>query len=85
MTEIPEGRCVVCRQAWEPCRRCRGQAIARKAEATLAANGRTRSVPKPRAEQRVNLQRDPREFPHRMAVRQEVQREHDGEQEGGRG
>jgi hypothetical protein len=42
MPEVPEGRCMVCRAAWEPCRRCAGQARARKAEATMARNGTSR-------------------------------------------
>jgi hypothetical protein len=33
---------MVCRAAWEPCRACKGQARARKAEATMLANGTSR-------------------------------------------
>ena len=33
---------MVCRAAWEPCRRCKGQARARKAEETMSRNGTTR-------------------------------------------
>ena len=39
MPEVPEGRCMVCRAAWEPCRHCKGQARQRKAEATMERNG----------------------------------------------
>lgn len=39
MSDVPEGRCMVCRCAWEPCRRCKGQARQRKAEATMQKNG----------------------------------------------
>jgi hypothetical protein len=42
MSDVPEGRCMVCRAAWEPCRACKGQARARKAEATMLANGTSR-------------------------------------------
>jgi hypothetical protein len=33
---------MVCRAASEPCRRCKGQAMRAKAEATMAANGTRR-------------------------------------------
>lgn len=32
-------RCAVCREAWGPCRKCKGKAIRAKQEATMAANG----------------------------------------------
>lgn len=35
-------RCAVCRQAWGPCRACKGRAIKVKQEATMAANGTER-------------------------------------------
>lgn len=56
-SEIPEGRCVVCRQAWEPCRRCKGQAMRKKADATYAAKGKARDTPRPR------------DYPHKMETR----------------
>ena len=40
--EVPEGRCMVCRVAWEPCRRCRGQVKRAKAEETMRRNGTQR-------------------------------------------
>lgn len=70
MSEIPEGRCVVCRQAWEPCRRCTGLARARKADATMAAQGKTRNIPKPRPENRFSLTKDPDRFPHLIEVKE---------------
>ena len=42
--EVPEGRCMVCRAAWEPCRRCKGQELKRKCEETMARNGTRRST-----------------------------------------
>lgn len=39
MTEVPEGRCMVCRQAWEPCRKCKGKALSAKQQATMKRNG----------------------------------------------
>jgi hypothetical protein len=42
MSDVPEGRCMVCRAAWEPCRACKGKVRARKAEATMLANGTAR-------------------------------------------
>ena len=69
--EIPEGRCVVCRQAWEPCRRCKGQAMLRKADATLAAKGKKRKIPRPTEAQRraFSLWNDPAEYRHKMETR----------------
>jgi len=37
--EVPEGRCMVCRAAWEPCRSCRGKVLHAKCVATMKKNG----------------------------------------------
>lgn len=69
--EIPEGRCVVCRQAWEPCRKCKGQAMRRKADATYAAKGKARNTPRPTEQQKREngIWRDPKDYPHKMETR----------------
>ena len=41
MQEVPEGRCLVCRAAFEPCRRCKGKVHRAKCEATMEKNGTT--------------------------------------------
>lgn len=43
MLDTPEGRCLVCRAAWEPCRKCKGQELRRKCEATMQQNGTARN------------------------------------------
>lgn len=67
--EIPEGRCVVCRQAWDPCRRCKGKAAAAKRLATMRAAGKEPHVPKPKAFQAFTMAKDPDLFPHRQETR----------------
>lgn len=39
MPEVPEGRCMVCRAAWEPCRQCKGKVLKAKQEATMRRKG----------------------------------------------
>ena len=73
--DVPEGRCMVCRAAWGPCRRCKGKAVAAKAAATMAANGKTRNIPKPTRAQMINLSKDPDLYPHKTIAR----RRHDAE------
>lgn len=57
---------MVCRAAFGPCRRCAGQARARKAEATMRANGtwytKTRGV-------EIDFRRDPAKFKHEVDPR----------------
>jgi len=60
--EVPEGRCMVCRVAWEPCRRCRGKVLRAKCEATMERIG-TRRHPVKRGEG-IRFGLPPEEFRH---------------------
>ncbi len=56
----------MCRAAWEPCRRCKGQARARKAEATMRARGTWYAAQRGPD---LALLRDPERFKHEVDPR----------------
>lgn len=66
MTESPEGRCAVCRVAWDPCRKCRGEAIRAKQEETMARNGTSRPLT-PDNFGAITLKRDPSLHKHEVS------------------
>jgi hypothetical protein len=47
MSEVMDGRCMVCRAAWEPCKFCKRKLVAAQRAQTMAANGTTHHVPSP--------------------------------------
>ena len=66
MSDIPAGRCVVCRSAWEPCRSCKGKALRAKQDATMARNGTKRAL-SPENFKSFSLARDPGLHKHEVA------------------
>ena len=67
MPEVPEGRCMVCRAAWEPCRSCRGKVLHAKCVETMKRNGTVPTYKKRGGE--IKFMRDPEQFPQKATPR----------------